>query len=266
MPELSSSDGFKINYQVIDLTLPWISTPETIIFHHGLGMRLEAWYGWLPKLIDKYRIILFDMRGHGASSLVRPDSMFTMKDLGSDVLALAAANKVDRFHFIGESLGGTVGLHIATKYPKKVNKLVISNTAHIGSAIRSTDEFRQMIKDKGVAFWSEHMMSGRFFEGAISTEARQWYYTEQAKTDADLIIGIRSLLVDTELADAVTGITAPVLLLNGDSSPFIPVTMTADLHSRLSNSQMRIIVHAKHGLPVSHAAECAAHARVFLDS
>jgi pimeloyl-ACP methyl ester carboxylesterase len=56
-----------------------------------------------------------------------------------------------------------------------------------------------------------------------------------------------------------------VLLLHGDSSPFIPVSVMADLKSRLPDARLQVFAHARHGLPFSHAKECARVLRGFLE-
>jgi len=55
------------------------------------------------------------------------------------------------------------------------------------------------------------------------------------------------------------------LLMHGDSSPFIPVSVMADLKSKLPDARLQVFARAKHGLPFSHAAACAQTLRRFLD-
>ena len=63
--------GSVLHYEVDDLTLPWIAEPQTILFHHGLGATSGTWAAWLRVLADRYRLVRFDMRGHGRST--RPE-------------------------------------------------------------------------------------------------------------------------------------------------------------------------------------------------
>ena len=56
------------------------------------------------------------------------------------------------------------------------------------------------------------------------------------------------------------------LLLHGDSSPFIPVNVMVDMHHAIPNSRIQVFPKAKHGLPFSHASECATALRHFLDA
>lgn len=51
MPMLERPGG-AIWYEITDLTPPWIETPPTILFHHGVGINAKTWHGWLPALAD----------------------------------------------------------------------------------------------------------------------------------------------------------------------------------------------------------------------
>ncbi len=88
--------------------------------------------------------------------------------------------------------------------------------------------------------WSDHMMGCRFFDGAIPGALCRWYHREQAKTDPD------------------------VLLIHPDSSPFIPVELMAEFQRGVPDGRLHVIGRARHGMPVSDAAICAALLRDFL--
>ena len=57
----------------------------------------------------------------------------------------------------------------------------------------------------------------------------------------------------------------PVLLMHPDASPFIPVAVMGELNEALPRSRLRVFAHARHGLPFSHAAECARELVAFID-
>ena len=66
MTELKTN-RYNLHYEVIDLTPPWIEAPDTIFFHHGVGANWQCWLGWGAQLQDRYRLLAFDMPGHGQS-------------------------------------------------------------------------------------------------------------------------------------------------------------------------------------------------------
>jgi pimeloyl-ACP methyl ester carboxylesterase len=263
MPSLSLPAD-ELHFDVIDVTAPWVAQPQTILFHHGLGASSGTWAGWMPGLVDRFRIVTFDMRGHGRSTRARGDGTLTLDRLVEDVFAVADAAGVERFHLVGESIGGTIALKAAIAKPQRLHTVTVSNGAHVGGSIRSIDDWQQIMDAKGMSGWSEHMMRSRFFEGAISDDMWRWYETEQANASAEFILAAVRLLAGADLSSEVQQLRLPVLLLHGDSSPFIPVSVLADLKARLADARLHVFAHARHGLPFSHAKECAQALRSFL--
>jgi len=261
---IANSHNATLHYEVIDQLPPWQKGAGTILFHHGMGTNSQIWNAWLPRLIDRYRIVKFDIRGHGRSSWPGPGLPLTLQTFCDDVLAVADAAGLEQFHYVGESLGGTTGLALGLRRPDRLLTLTASNCAHLGSAIEAVEDFREYIARHGMKAWSARMMQGRFHEDATPPEMRRWYEEIQTATDPELVLKIREVLVGGDLTADLAAMTLPVLLMNGDASPFIPIAMMADMHSRLPNSRLQIFAHAKHGLPVSHSAQCSQVLRVFL--
>jgi pimeloyl-ACP methyl ester carboxylesterase len=264
MPTLTSPDC-ELQYDVYDLTAPWIDAPETILFHHGLGAASGTWAGWFPALADRFRIVTFDMRGHGRSAHPSANAPLSLELLADDIFRVADATQAQRFHLVGESIGGTIALLAALSHPQRIRTLTVSNGAHIGGSIRAIDDWRQIMDTGGMAGWSQHMMRGRFFDGALTEAMWRWYERSQASVSSDFVLRAVRLLAGADLSARLSELTLPVLLLHGDSSPFISPAVMADLKSRLPDARLQVFAHAKHGLPFSHARECSAVLRSFVD-
>ena len=256
--------GGAIAFDVIDHVPPWLAPARTMLFHHGLGARSACWDGWTPALAGRQRLVRFDMRGHGASPLPA-GFRWSLAALVDDVRAVADAVEAERFHLVGESTGGTVALAVAARLPERVLSVTVSNGAHRGGSIRNLEPWRRIIREEGMAAWSAHMMDHRFFEGALTGEMRRWYETQQAGADPDAVLGAAAMLVAVDLLPELDRVTCPVLLLHPDSSPFIPVETMAELKRALPDARLQVFAHARHGLPFSHAAECAAAVAGFVD-
>ena len=83
-----------MHYVVNDYTDPW-TTPETILMLHGNAESGEAWYGWVPTLARKYRVVRPDMRGFGASTVMPRDYPWTVEGLADDYIAFMDALKIE---------------------------------------------------------------------------------------------------------------------------------------------------------------------------
>ena len=268
MPAAETPHG-PLHYEIIDQVAPWnaASSPAdrpTILFHHGIGGCPGMWSGWLPALIDRYRIVIWDMRGYGRSAATGFD--WSLDLLVSDVFAVADSAGVGRFDLVGESIGGTVALAAAIARPDRLSTLTVSNGAHLGASIQRVQAWRRQLDEGGSQGWSDAFMRDRFYDQSLSPERRTWFAAQQAKWPRESILNALGVLVGTDLTDRLAAITCPTLLLHPDGSPFIPVPIMAELHRLLPGSQLHVLGHARHGLPFSHDRQCAETLRSFLDS
>jgi pimeloyl-ACP methyl ester carboxylesterase len=254
----------KIHYEVIDLVAPWERARETIIFHHGIGASPGIWQEWLPELIDRYRIVRFDMRGYGRSYIPAAGEKWNSSIFVDDLLAVADAVGAQRPHLVGESIGGTIALYFALRHRERVATLTISNGADRGAPLQKVSEWQEQLDREGVKAWSDQFMRDRFYDGALSKEKYAWYAAQQEAWTRDSILGALGVLVGTDVRAELPSLKLPVLLLHGDSSPFIPVNVMVDMHHAIPNSRLQVFPRARHGLPFSHASECARAVRQFL--
>src|SRR5690349_2219213 len=80
----------------------------TLILSNSLGADLSMWDSQLPRFLKSFRVLRSDTRGHGKSSVA--PGQYTIELLAKDVLALADALQLERFHFCGLSMGGQIGM------------------------------------------------------------------------------------------------------------------------------------------------------------
>ena len=260
----AESVGGKLHYEVIDLVAPWETKRETIVFHHGIGASAGIWTEWMPELVTRYRIVCFDMRGYGRSHIPAPTAQWSLDLLSSDVLAVADAARAETIHLVGESIGGTIALYCALKNPGRVTTLTISNGADVGSPLQRVHEWQRQIDTQGIKAWSDQFMRDRFYDGALEEPKHAWYARQQEAWSRDSILNALGVLVGTDLRPQLPAVKCPVLLLHGDASPFIPVNVMVDMHHHLPDSRLQVFARAKHGLPFSHAKQCARALREFL--
>lgn len=95
---------------------------QAVLLLHGGLTSVEAWFGQLPILVRKFRVIAVDLRGHGRSTL--GTEAFTYRLFASDILQLLRALSIDSTHVVGWSDGGNVGLILASQHPARVKSLV----------------------------------------------------------------------------------------------------------------------------------------------
>jgi 3-oxoadipate enol-lactonase len=103
-----------------------------LLLSNSLGTTGDMWARQVPALSQRFRVVRYDTRGHGFSSI--PTGEYTFEQLARDVVELLDHLGIDRAHCCGLSMGGPTVMQLALDYPSRVNKLVLCNTAaRIGS-------------------------------------------------------------------------------------------------------------------------------------
>ena len=161
-------------------------------------------------------------------------------------------------------MGGTLAMAASLARPERIASVTVSNGAHLGASIKNLEHWQETYDRVGAAGWSKMMMPDRFFADGLSREMWDWYERNQASQSPASVMAAIRVLVGADLTDRLGGIAQPVLLLHGDSSPFIPVSIMAELHAKLPNSTFQVFPHQKHGLPFSHGPACARALKDFL--
>ena len=261
----AESGGCRIEYEVIDVHAPWVHAPQTVLFLHGIGIDRGMWAKWIAPLADRYRLVMMDMRGFGKSTVPPPEARWSMEALAQDVLAVARTSESEPVHFVGESMGATIGLCAYLRDPTAFRTLTVSNGAHMGAPLRNLDDWGDVIRRAGMPGWSAMMSKHRFYDDGIRPEERAWFDAVQAACAPHSCLNAVAALRGVDLSARLGEFRLPVLILHGDASPFIPASISASLLAGLPDARMQIFAHAKHGLPLSHGTECAQVLRTFLD-
>ena len=98
-----------------------------LILSNSLGTTLDMWLPQLERFSRHYRVLRYDTRGHG-NSTVTPGPYSTAQ-LAGDVIALMDHLQIAQAHFCGLLMGGQTGMWLALHHPKRLRRLVLSNTA-----------------------------------------------------------------------------------------------------------------------------------------
>ncbi|HAX80209.1 MAG TPA: alpha/beta hydrolase [Cyanobacteria bacterium UBA11372] len=91
-----------------------------VIFTHGATIDHHEWDATLPKVGEHFRLLTWDMRGHGLS---RPAS-FSLKHAVDDLLTILDQLQVQQAIFVGHSLGGNLHQELVFQHPKLVRAMV----------------------------------------------------------------------------------------------------------------------------------------------
>ncbi len=219
-----------------DVRLHWRETGRgdapAVIFANSLGTDCRLWDEVAEMLSADYRVVLYDKRGHGLSE--NAPGPYSIDMLADDVLALADHLGLRTFAFVGLSIGGLIAQAIAVKAPKRLNALVICDSAaQIGDAATWNARINAVMTN-GLASITDAVMQRWFtpkFHAQKPMELAGWIEMLRG-TPKDGYAAACAALREADLTQAVTGITTPTLVICGDgdlSTPPALVKATADL-------------------------------------
>ncbi len=201
-----------------DARLWWRSdgdaTKPALLLANSLGTDLTLWDPILPQLVERFHVIRYDMRGHGASDATPGE--YTIEALGRDALAVADAAGVARFSFAGISIGGMVGQWIGANAGDRLDKLVLSNTSP--KIPRDIWAARiDAVKKGGTASIADAVLARWFTEAFLAKKPpRMWSArTTLSTTDSDGYIGCCAAIRDMDQTATVAGIRVPTLVIVG---------------------------------------------------
>jgi 3-oxoadipate enol-lactonase len=103
------------------------ASAPVLVFSNSVGSTLSMWDPQLPAFQKTFRVLRYDARGHGQSSVT--PGPYTIEQLGRDVVALLDELQLDRVYFCGLSMGGQTGMWLALNAAARFHKLVLCNTA-----------------------------------------------------------------------------------------------------------------------------------------
>jgi 3-oxoadipate enol-lactonase len=98
-----------------------------VLLSNSLGTDLTLWDPQAAAWRRRFRLLRYDTRGHGRSSVT--PGPYTIEQLGRDVLDLLDFLKLRRVHFCGLSMGGQTGMWLGLHAPERLGNLVLCNTA-----------------------------------------------------------------------------------------------------------------------------------------
>lgn len=194
------------------------SGPEaapTVLFLHGSTLDGESWAGQVEALEGDYRVVVPDLRGHGASTM---DGRFEFEAAVEDVLALLDEIDAERVALVGLSLGGNIAQEIVYRCPERVDALVVAD-ATCNTAPRNPLQVPMTI-----SYLAAQTMTSRsrFLQRAAAATAQdeevQQYVLDvnENRSVAETLQILVSLVNDALHPDPGYRLPVPTLLIHGD--------------------------------------------------
>ncbi|MCO6389660.1 3-oxoadipate enol-lactonase [Aliihoeflea aestuarii] len=238
----------------------------TLVFANSLGTDFRIWNDVLVRLGDRYRVVLYDKRGHGLSEAT--PSPYRLDDHVGDLSALLDYLGIDRAALIGLSVGGLIAQGLAAKRPELVSALVLMDTAHKIGTAEMWNQRIETVTTKGIGAMADAIMERWFTPAYRSPDNPDFagYVAMLTRTPAEGYAGTCAALRDADLTQSTAALAVPTLCIVGDQDGSTPpdlVRATADL---IANSRFEIIQGAGHLPCIEKPDETARLLQDFLDA
>lgn len=224
---------------------------QPLVLVHGVGTRLEDMDLLSARLESDFRVLRYDLRGHGESGKV--PGPYTLDDFSDDLVELLDALQWDRAHCFGFSLGGIIAQRFTLDHPERLMRVgLISAIAgrtpeERAAALRRADELR----DGGGA--TSHL------DQAVT----RWFTDAFREAHPDVIEGRKKrilanhpqcyaaayrVLASYDLADELPKIRHETLVATGELDQGSNTRMSRLMAKRIPHARLRIIPGMKHAL------------------
>lgn len=229
---------------------------ETLVFLHGVGMRLEFWEPQLARFSPHYRCIAYDMLGHGKSPL--PPPVPCLSDYSAQFAALMTHLRAGPVTLIGHSMGALIALDAALRYPQLVRRLVVMNGVYDRTREQKDAIARRVATlDGTVPDWSATL--------------DRWFGNEQTAETEDKKAVLLALLntiqpegyartyrlfatADAACKGQLSALSMPALFLTGALDPNSTPAMSEAMARDSANGTARILAGERHMMSFLHPA------------
>jgi len=252
----------RVDDLVVHYELTGPADAPVVAFGNSLGTSFHLWDPNVAALAGRYRLLRYDMRGHGLTSVTPGQPRPTVDALAADFIGLLDTLGIGRVRYVGLSVGGMVGQKLGARYPDRVESIVLCAT--------------------GNQLGSHEMWSARFaaiekggLEAIVDGAIDRWFTTTTKTQHPEIVEGFRAMICRTPVAGYIgvrdadlraddARITVPTLVISGTDDQAAPPERGEALHAAIPHSQFVLLQNAAHLLNVEQTERVDALLAAFL--
>jgi 3-oxoadipate enol-lactonase len=233
-----------------------------LLLSNSLGSTLAMWDPQVAPLAERFRVIRYDLRGHGRSPV--PDGPYALDDLGGDVLALLDRLEIERVHAAGVSLGGMVSMWLGIHAPDRVDRLLPCCTSARLGPPEGWAERAELVRRKGA-----RAVAASVVERWLTPAHRDAHPEDVSRlramvaaTPAEGYAGCCGAIEHMDLRGDLGRIRAPTLVIAGAEDPATPPEHGELIASLVPGARLEVLEHAAH---LANVERPEAFTRLLLD-
>jgi len=233
-----------------------------LLLMHSLGSNLHVWDAQVSSLARGFRVVRFDMRGHGLTEVGAGPCTFD--ELAADALAVLDACGVATAHVGGVSIGGMIAQAVAALAPARVTSLILCDTA---LAIPPPEMWRaraQQVRAEGVASIADSTLARWVSPAYLATAGGRGLRQILLRTEREGYAAAAEALAIGDLSRTTRAVRVPALVLVGELDPSTPVASAEALRDAIPGAELVVLPGAAHIPMVDHPDAVTDAIRTFL--
>jgi 3-oxoadipate enol-lactonase len=227
-----------------------------------MGLATDA-FAWLPQIqafSERYRLVIFDNRDVGRSSMA--NGPYDIADMAGDALALADGLGLDSFHLLGVSMGGAIAQEMALAAPERVRTLTLGVTwPSSGAWARKLAEVwgarvAGMTREQRVDELMLLTMSESFFENPDAVAwLRQTILSNPHPQPVEAFGRQVEATSRHNTSDRLGSLSIPTHVIGAEHDILVPVWKSRELAELIPGARLTVVAAAPHGVNLERAEE-----------
>ncbi|HEY9548501.1 MAG TPA: 3-oxoadipate enol-lactonase [Kiloniellaceae bacterium] len=236
-----------------------------LVFANSLGTDLRIWDDVVARLADRFRIVLYDKRGHGLSEVDKPP--YRIADHVGDLAALLDDLAIEGAIVCGLSVGGLIAQGLAARRPELVSALVLCDTAHKVGTAELWNTRMAAIEKGGIASIAEAILERWFSKNLRENDpvALAGWRAMLTRTPQKGYLGTCAAIRDADFTEEAKRIAVPTLCLVGAEDGATPPALVRDLADLIPGARYEVIEGAGHLPCIEQPAAVARLIEAFIE-
>ncbi|REG94412.1 alpha/beta fold hydrolase [Algoriphagus antarcticus] len=194
---------------------------ETIVFSHGLLWSHKMFGAQIEFLQTRFRVIAYDHRGQGQSEVSGPFDMDTLSEDAAELIKELCDGPV---HFAGLSMGGFIGMRLASRFPELIKSLILMETSANAEPVENIPKYKTL---NGIVKWvgiippvASKVMKIMFAESwlidPLNSEKIDFWKSELKANKRNVTGAVDGVIYRKGIENELGGITCPTMVIVGD--------------------------------------------------
>ena len=231
-PSQSATSEGRVSVGTGELSYRAFGSGSPLLLLHGYTNSGVTWDRFVPELAKEFRVLVFDLPGHGRSDRVR--TSFSHREAAIDILAALEKLGVKEFSAVGHSSGGMILLHMAIQQPDRLKNMVL-----VATSPRIPESARRIGRQASFETLPKEMLQALRQWHPGGEQQIRWIVEQQRRMSAD---PDEMNLSTIELRR----ISTRTLVVHPDRDQILPLELAIEIHQSISNSSLMVVPDSRH--------------------